>query len=224
MLMQNSPQIVPGFAIANTEPHRPGKLDLFIDYADRQKATHFPTNLPGLVRPDQFPTLLPIARDFATKNAGAHFAVLRLWSAPHFYPAMLDDHNRMGTAFLDSAARSWRWNFIPKDMPISEWSMYNNLHLRLDLLKKQFSDRVVHRSEIVLVMGLDQLDLLRYATAVTFAIQTKPWFRELDLWKSFVNVDMEFFRGIEPLLARLKEHICAEYPWEDNQITVRLND
>ncbi|KAI3337564.1 hypothetical protein HD806DRAFT_43606 [Xylariaceae sp. AK1471] len=198
MLMQNDPQIVPGFAIANTEPHRPGKLDLFIDYADRKKAGHFPTNVPGLVRPDQFPVLLPIARDFEAKNKGARFAVLRLWSAPHFYPAMLGDHNRMGTAFLDSAARSWRWNFIPKDMPISEWSMYNNLYLRLDLLKKQFGDRVIHRSEIVLVMGLDQLDLLRYATAVTFAVQTKPWFREFDLWKSFINVDIGFLEGLDP--------------------------
>lgn len=197
-MMQNVPQIVPGFAVARTEPHRPGKLDLFIDYADRYKATHFPTNVPGLVHPEQFPVFLPIARDFAGKNPGARFAVLRLWTAPHFYPAMLGDHNRMGTAFLDSAARSWRWNFIPKDMPISEWSMYNNLHLRFEFLKEQFGDRVVHRSDVVLVMGVDQLDLLRYSTAVTFAVQTKPWYREFDLWKSFVNVDIEFLEGLNP--------------------------
>ncbi|KAI0448908.1 hypothetical protein F5B21DRAFT_518578 [Xylaria acuta] len=198
MLLQNSPQVCPGFAVANTEPHRPDKMDLFIDYADRQKASNYPTNWPGLVRPDEFPVFLPLARDFAAKNQGARFAVLRLWSAPHFYPAMLGDNNRMGSAFLDGAGRSWRWNFIPKDMPVSEWSMYNNLKLRLDLVKKQLGDRVVHRGDVVLVMGVDQVDLLRYATAVTFAIQTKPWFREFDLWKSFINVDIEFLEKLDP--------------------------
>ncbi|KAI1347590.1 hypothetical protein F5Y01DRAFT_240286 [Xylaria sp. FL0043] len=197
-LMQNSPCVCPGFAIASTESHRPDKMDLFIDYADRQKATHYPKTWPGLVQPDEFPMLLPIARDFAAKNQEARFAILRLWSAPHFYPAMLGDSNRMGSAFLDSAARSWQWHFIPKDMPVSEWSMYNNLKLRLDLFEEQLGDRVVHRDDVVLVMGTDQLDLLRYATAVTFAIQTKPWFREFDLWKSFINVDIEFLEGLDP--------------------------
>ncbi|KAI1828392.1 hypothetical protein F4861DRAFT_528930 [Xylaria intraflava] len=198
MMMQNTPLVVPGIAIANTEPHRPGKLDLFIDYSDREKTLEGPFSTAGIINPDQFPVILPIAKSFAAKNKGARFAILRLWSAPHFYPAMLGDHNRMNTAFLDSVARSWRWNFIPKDMPISEWSMYNNLYLRLDPLKHLFGDRVIHRSEIVLVMGLDQLDLFRYATAVTFAIQTKPWFREFDLWKSFVNVDIDFLEKLNP--------------------------
>ncbi|KAI0425002.1 hypothetical protein F5Y09DRAFT_322868, partial [Xylaria sp. FL1042] len=198
VLLQNSPLVCPGFAVASTEPHRPDKMDLFIDYADREKASHYSANLPGLLHPNEFPVLLPIARDFAAKNQEARFAILRLWSAPHFYPAMLGDGNRIGTAFLDSAARSWQWHFIPKDMPFSEWSMYNNLKFRLDLLKKQFGDRVVHRDDVVLVMGTDQLDLLRYATGVTFAVQTKPWFREFDLWKSFVNVDIEFLEGLDP--------------------------
>ncbi|KAI0197641.1 hypothetical protein F4808DRAFT_473678 [Astrocystis sublimbata] len=197
-LMQNSPYICSGWAIANTESHRPDKLDLFIDYADRKKATNLPTHIPGLVEPHEFPVFLPLARDFAAKNPDARFAVLRLWSAPHFYPAMMGDHNRRGTAFLDSTRRAWRWNFIPKDMPISEWSMYNNLKLRLDLIKEQLGDRVTHRDDVVLVMGVDQLDLLRRVVAVTFAIQTKPWFREFDLWKSFVNVDVEFLEGLDP--------------------------
>ncbi|KAI2637266.1 hypothetical protein GGS21DRAFT_489042 [Xylaria nigripes] len=198
IMMQNSPLVVPGVAVANTEHHRPGKLDLFIDYADHDGPVKFSVNMQGLVQPDQFPAILPIAREFAAKNKGARFAVLRLWSAPHFYPAMLGDNNRMNTAFLDCAARSWRWNFIPKDMPLSEWSMYNNLYIRLEPLKKSFADRVVHRSEVVFVMGLNQLDLFRYTTAVTFAIQTKPWFREFDLWKSFVNVDLDFLESLDP--------------------------
>ncbi|KAI1112839.1 hypothetical protein F5Y14DRAFT_244471 [Nemania sp. NC0429] len=199
ILVQNHPKVCPGFATLNTEPHRPGKPDLFIDYADRLNASHYPTSWPGLVRPSEFPLFLPRARDFAARNPGsARFAVLRLWSAPHFYPAMLGDGNRIGCSFLDCAARSWRWNFIPKDMPVSEWSMYNNLKTRLDLVARQLGGRVVHRGDVVLVMGADSLDLLRHAMAVTFAIQTKPWFREFDLWKSFVNVDIAFLETLDP--------------------------
>ncbi|KAI0834510.1 hypothetical protein F5Y06DRAFT_156139 [Hypoxylon sp. FL0890] len=202
--LQNNSHVVPGFAVANEEPHRPGKLDLFMDYADRQKAIQYPQNIPGFVTPDQWPVLLPLARAFASKHSNGNnrprFAILRVWSAPHFYPAMIGDWNRQATAFLDGAARSWVWKFIPKDMHISEWSMYNTLKLRLELLKGQLAvgERVIHRNEVILVMGLDKTDLLKYVTAVTFAIQTKPWHREIDLWKSFVNVDLEFLEGLDP--------------------------
>lgn len=113
---------------------------------------------------------------------------------------MLGDWNRQATAFMDGYARSWIWKFIPKDMPISEWSMYNTLKLRLELLKDQLQvgKRVIHRNEVMLVMGTDEVDLLKYVTAVTFAIQTKPWHREIDLWKSFVNVDLEFLESLDP--------------------------
>ncbi|KAI0097145.1 hypothetical protein F4814DRAFT_128368 [Daldinia grandis] len=198
--LQNDPLLIPGFAVANTEPHRPGKLDLFMDYADRQKAIQYPQNIPGFVSPDKWPVFLPLARTFASKHGKSRFAVLRVWSAPHFYPAMLGGWNRHATAFLDSTARSWIWKFIPKDMPISEWSMYNTMKMRLELLKEelQVGERVVHRGETILVMGLDEAELLKYVTAVVFAIQTKPWHREIDLWKSFVNVDLEFLEGLDP--------------------------
>ncbi|KAI1654605.1 hypothetical protein F4813DRAFT_398932 [Daldinia decipiens] len=198
--LQNDPLVVPGFAVANSEPHRPGKLDLFMDYADRQKAIQYPQNIPGFVSPDKWPVFLPLARNFASKHNKSRFAVLRIWSAPHFYPAMLGGWNRQATAFLDSIARSWIWKFIPKDMPVSEWSMYNTMKMRLELLKEELGvgERVVHRSETILVMGLDEVELLKYVTAVVFAIQTKPWHREIDLWKSFVNVDLEFLEGLDP--------------------------
>ncbi|KAK0616875.1 hypothetical protein B0T14DRAFT_589176 [Immersiella caudata] len=61
----------------------------------------------------------------------------------------------------------------------------------------ELDERVFHRGDLVLVMGKDQEDLLRWCTAVTFALQTKPWFREVDLWKSFVNVDLEFVEGLD---------------------------
>ncbi|KAI1465116.1 uncharacterized protein F4812DRAFT_452528 [Daldinia caldariorum] len=198
--LQNDPLVVPGFAVANTEPHRPGKLDLFMDYADREKTINFPQQIPGFVSPDKWPVFLPLARDFASKHSKPRFAVLRVWSAPHFYPAMVGDWNRQATAFLDSTARSWVWKFIPKDMPISEWSMHNTLKMRLELLKEelQVGERVVHRGETILVMALDEAELLKYVTAVVFAIQTKPWHREINLWKSFVNVDLEFLESLDP--------------------------
>ncbi|KAI0378676.1 hypothetical protein F5Y04DRAFT_143384 [Hypomontagnella monticulosa] len=200
--LQNTSVVVPGFATANTEPHRPDKLDLFFDFKDRDGAIQWPSSIPGFVSPDKFPVFLPLARDFAAKHSDGNprFAVLRLWSAPHFYPAMIGHWNRRGTAFLDPTARAWEWKFIPKDMPFSEWSMYNTLRTRFELLKDQLAvgDRVIHRSDVVFVMATDEVELLKYVTAVTFAIQTKPWHREFDLWKSFINVDLEFLEGLNP--------------------------
>lgn len=204
--LQNDPQVVPGIATANTEPHRPGELDLFIEFADRY---HILSNLqfpPNYVHPHEWPDLLEAAWEFAkggpgkTSESGGEprFAVLRLWSAPHFYPLMIRHDNRRIASFLDPLGRAWEWKYIPKDGFSSEWSIYNTVRLRLDLLQKQFGDRVVHRGDIILVMGADAADLLRYSVAVTFAIQTKPWYREFDLWKSFVNVDLEFLEGLDP--------------------------
>ncbi|KAI1773620.1 hypothetical protein F4818DRAFT_449017 [Hypoxylon cercidicola] len=186
-----------GLALANTEPHRPDQLDLFINYPDRDNDTTDPI----FDTPSKWPVLLPLAKTFASKSSGAKFAILRVWSAPHFYPVdVTDEGMRYLTSFLDSRGRSWAWRFVPKDMSYSESAAHVVLKERLKLLREQLKvgDRVVHRGEVILVMGTDELDLLRYVTAVTFAIQTKPWYREIDLWKSFVNVDLEFLEGLDP--------------------------
>ncbi|KAK7962471.1 MFS allantoate transporter [Apiospora aurea] len=182
------PAIVPGYAIANTEPHRPGKLDLFIDYTDRLNAVQIKQGWDaGMLRPDQFPELLLLAQEFAVKHGPqSRFAVLRVWSAPHFYPLMIGEQNRPMFMFLDPIGRSWQWKFIPKDFAVSEWSLYHATDLRVELLRRQLGpDRVQHRGEVILVMGADEDELFRNAAAMTFAIQTKPWVREIDLWKSF---------------------------------------
>ena len=44
--------------------------------------------------------------------------------------------------------------------------------------------------------GEDRLQ--KIVSAVTFAVQTKPWLLEIDLWKSFVNIDLEFLNGLDP--------------------------
>lgn len=39
---------------------------------------------------------------------------------------------------------------------------------------------------------------IRLSTIVTFVMQTKPWLREVDLWMSFVNVELDFLQGLDP--------------------------
>jgi hypothetical protein len=188
---------VSGIATANSEPHRPGKLDLFINYKDRHGNFNL-TYPPHFVPPSRWPDLLSLARSFVVKEPAARFALLRLWSAPHFYPLMVGLNMRQPSSFLDSMGRSWEWKFVPKDLPGSEFSVHNTINMRLEMFKKQFGDRVVHRGDLILVMGRDAADLLKYATAVTFVLQTKPWLREVDLHKSFINVGLELLEELEP--------------------------
>lgn len=195
--LEPSTECVLGVAMANTEPHRPEKLDLFISYKDRHGL--FPTGSPSpFVPPNQWPQFISLARDFASASPGARFAVLRMWSAPHFYPFMIGPMNRQGTSFLDSAGRSWFFRFVPKDMVFSEFTAHNQTAARLQWLQPQFKGRVTNRGDLILVMGTDERDLLKYCTAVTFAMQTKPWFREVDLYKSYVNVGLDFLEQLDP--------------------------
>ncbi|WZH49461.1 Mfs allantoate protein [Fusarium acuminatum] len=194
--VQNHSEVVLGMATANKEPHRPDKLDLFINYEDQYG--NFPMKFPpNFIHPSKWPQVLPHAQDFAKKHENARFALLRLWSAPHYYPLMVGLFNRPNTTFLDSLCRSWEWKFVPKDMPGSEYSAHHTTEKRLELLKHKFRDRVMNRGDLIFVMGEDAEDLLKFCTAVTFAIQTKPWLREVDLWKSFINVDLEFIEGLD---------------------------
>ncbi|KAK4148517.1 hypothetical protein C8A00DRAFT_19662 [Chaetomidium leptoderma] len=231
------PDLVPGNATASTEPHRPGQLDLFIKFSNAGK--FWEGVPPTFVDYKDWPQLLPAARAFASKckasnNKTARFSLLRLWSAPHFYPLMMMLPRRPSASFIDPVGRVWEWKFIPKDMALSEWSIHNTIMLRLGYLREQmmglglgfqtpadkargrlFADvlysgqdkwrhgqcdldeRVVQRGDLIMVMGEDEKDLLRWCTVVTFALQTKPWLREVDLWKSFVNVDLEFLEGLD---------------------------
>jgi hypothetical protein len=258
--LQPSPVIVPGFATANTEPHRPNKPDLFIHYDWSRNTPALPVNYIDYT---DWPDLLPLARSFAARHpTSPRFALIRLWSAPHFYPLMMMIPTRQPMSFLDPAGRAWEWKFLPKDMPESEWSIHNTVRLRLGCLRQaimgvsdaelasaaiaasrldgetgkaarprgkktrreveedklrarveaqekwkadgkwnygtcELDGRVFHRGDLVLVMGTDQMDLLKWCTAVVFAFQTKPWFREVDLWKSFVNVDLGFLERLD---------------------------
>ncbi|PNP50352.1 hypothetical protein THARTR1_08956 [Trichoderma harzianum] len=142
--LENDSRIVPGVATANTEPHRPDTLDLFINYDDPRK----------------------------------------------LFPA---------TSFLDSVSRPWEWKFLPKDMPGSELSMHNTTAKALENVKERLQDRIAYRGDLILVMAEDVAELLKNCTAATFAVQTRPWLREIDLWKSFVNVDLDLLKGLDPV-------------------------
>ncbi|KAK4043839.1 hypothetical protein C8A01DRAFT_43217 [Parachaetomium inaequale] len=117
--------LVPGHATANTEPHRPGQLDLFIRFDNTGKYSE--SVPPTFVDYKDWPQLLP-RRAPSPTNARPE---------------------------ADPGSRS------------------------------------------IMVMGEDEKDLLRWCTVVTFALQTKPWLREVDLWKSFVNVGLEFLEGLD---------------------------
>lgn len=52
------------------------------------------------------------------------------------------------------------------------------------------------KRDMVLIMGEDEKDLERLTTAATFAFQTNPWRLEVDFFKSFINVDLEFLDGL----------------------------
>lgn len=183
----------PGRAMAAKEPGRDSR-DLYIDLralTDNMKMKSF------LELPPTFDHFLSTARKFAKQHENARFAVLRLWSAPHFYPLMVGLGNRMGTEFTDGLGRAWEFCFVPKDMPGSEYSIHHASRLRIMPFDKLFKDKVLIKKDLFLVMGEDEQDLLKYAIATTFAIQTDPWRLEVDLWRSFVNVDMGFLDGLQ---------------------------
>jgi hypothetical protein len=79
----------------------------------------------------------------------------------------------------------------------SERNIHHNLRLRLTPFSEQFGDRVVVRRDGVLVMGIDHDDLLKLAASVYFAVITRPWRMEVDMWEIIVNVDLEFLEGLD---------------------------
>ncbi|OCK76507.1 hypothetical protein K432DRAFT_335574 [Lepidopterella palustris CBS 459.81] len=185
---------IAGKALAIAEPSRP--LDLFIDYRMELDGITMPPELQD-PRTITRQTLLSRARAFAQKHGPAvRFAVLKIWSAPHFYPLMLGIDRRPTVTFLDSVARAWEWKFIPKDMPCSEWSIHHQARLRIKPYEDAFGDQVIVKRDLYLVMGKDEAELRKLAVGVTWAVQTEPWRLEIDFWKSFVNIELEFLEGL----------------------------
>jgi len=85
---------------------------------------------------------------------------------------------------------------VPKDMPCSEFSIHHSAKQRIAPFKKFLGKKVIQKRDKLLVMGTDEKELFTLVAATTFAIQKNPWRLEVDLWKSFVNVDFGFLEGL----------------------------
>ena len=181
-----------GHAIAAREPGR--ELDLYVDLRCMMEDM---TPKPGMTDPPSTEDILTKARQFASKHQTARFALLRIWSSPHFYPLLIGLGKGERISFVDGQGRVFEWKFVPKDMPMSEWSIHRQSTLRMEPFKKFFGKKLVVKRDVFLVMGEDEKDLLNVAAAATYAIQTDPWRFEVDLWRSFVNMDIKTLEGLD---------------------------
>ncbi|KAF9737169.1 hypothetical protein PMIN06_012378 [Paraphaeosphaeria minitans] len=184
-----------GYAIAAAEPGRPH--DLYIDWRMNMPQAQV---LGHLADPTPFDRahLLDKARAFKGRNPHACFSALRMWSAPHFYPLMLGVDSRKMVAFVDDRQRLWEFKFIPKDMPYSEWSVHHQLSLRLKPYRRMLvTEQVIVARDLILVMGRDRQECRRLSEGVTWAVTTRPWRLEIDFWRSFVGVELDFLEGLD---------------------------
>ncbi|POS74167.1 hypothetical protein DHEL01_v207434 [Diaporthe helianthi] len=199
-----APEIVPGYAFAAEEPHRPGKLDFFVHF--KRQPDDDISHPPEWPEVEDWPELLRSAQAFAKDEPAAKFSLLRLWSAPHFYPLMVGYQDRCSMAFIDPCERSWEFKLVPKDLEGSELIAMHATASRINLVVERaqthdgvdLSGHFVARGDAILVMAGSDEELLRLSTIATFAMQTKPWLREVDLWRSFVNVELGFLQGLDP--------------------------
>jgi hypothetical protein len=200
----------PAVALQESESH---PLDFYVDMRP------FPIDKADEKRiraeMERWPDLRARAKEFSQTRPNARFAVLRTWSNPYFWPCMCNLEKRAATAFNDGIDRGWLFKFVPKDMPEGEWSIHTSLERQFSqyqeplkvnatfmpgFSRKRFSkaeERVILRRDIVLVMAEDEDDCLKMATGTTYAMQSYPWLREVDLWKSFVNVDIDVVERLD---------------------------
>lgn len=178
--------------MAAREPGR--DLDLYCDFRTTIEGTEMVAS--DFEEPPTTDKLLARARQFAATRPKACFAFLRTWSSPHFYPLLIGFDKRWELAFADGLGRTWEWKFVPKDMPFSEWSIHRQLKQRM--YRRFWGDNVVIKRDSLLVMAKDEDELLKLASAATYAVQTfDTWRLEIDLWKSFVNVDLRFLEELD---------------------------
>lgn len=74
--------------------------------------------------------------------------------------------------------------------------MHHQARMRIRPYKASLGDKVLVKRDLYLVMGEDEAELLKLAATVTYAVQTERWRLEIDLWKSFINVDVAFLDGL----------------------------
>ena len=188
----------PGDAVVTVEQEQ--QLDIFFDYRSYRDEWPNPANGFTAIKNPYEIDLRNRARKWRQQGRPeARFALLRIWSHSHFLPLMFGPDNRSATSFSDAVGRSWEWKFIPKDTPGSECSMQKSVELRIEPFKKQLGKQVVVKRDMLLLMGCDEEDLKRLVLGVVFAVQTVPWRTEVDLWKSFINVKLDFLDELDEI-------------------------
>ncbi|KAJ4369485.1 hypothetical protein N0V86_009320 [Didymella sp. IMI 355093] len=182
--------------VAMCAAERGREPDMYIDYRVGIPLAKIVSHLQDPTSLDRS-FIVQKVKSFASSFPHARFSALRLWSAPHFYPLMLAVNRRPMCSFLDDRGRCWDWKFIPKDMPYSEWSVHQQLALRLQPYEFVWGKQVWVAKDLVIVMGKDERECRRFSEGATWAVQTKPWRLEVDFWRSFVGVDAEFLEGLD---------------------------
>ncbi|KAA8568094.1 hypothetical protein EYC84_008502 [Monilinia fructicola] len=165
-------------AFQGTEAIRPSKPDLFVDWRSVVDNLEMPEWMED---PGKIPPLINIARTFLEFQSQRQIRLVKLMERP---------------LFLSSDGRMFTWLFVPKDLPNSEFSMHAACKNRIEPFKKQFGSNVVAKRDKYLVMGKDERELAKIAAGVTYAVQMRPWRQEVDLWRSFINVDLKFLEGL----------------------------
>ena len=153
VIRNNFSSRTPGQAMAVKEVDQ--DRDFYIDFRQTIDGIVFPRDVE---QPPSIDYLLLTARKFAKINPSARFALLRLWEL---------------TSFTDALGRAWEWNFVPKDIPYLETSMHHSGRLHIIPYMHLLGERVYVRRNLYLVMGENEEDLLKYAIAATFVIQTE---------------------------------------------------
>ena len=183
-----------GFSVVTTDRASRTPQNWYLDYREVCKRE---LTVPRIMRNPHLVDLLATAERFAVRNSRARYTLLRIWTHSHFYPNTLGYEKMKFVTFADCTGRSWRWTFIPKDQPDSDWSMQHNIDLQLARIKKQFGKNFEVKREMVLVMAEDEEKMPDLLTSIVFQLQTNQWRYEVDWWKSFVNVDLSFLAGLD---------------------------
>ena len=104
---------------------------------------------------------------------------------------------QLDSGFSDDRGRLWSFRFLPRDMPRSDRFIHAKVSDNIGGYKDQFGDQVCVAKDVVLVMGKDEGELRRLSEDATLATERMPWTLEVDFWRSFVNVDLQFVEGLD---------------------------
>ena len=187
-----------GRAIAR-EDRMTGMKSMYIDYRQSEDFGGHTITGRGHIVDYRTVNLLELARNHNRLNifGKSRFALLRVYSHPLFWPNTIGHDKRGNWSFKDMRGRAWAYKFYPKECAGGEWNIQHTIDLKLKRWRSQLGKNVKVRRDIVLVMGNDTKQLEEMMLGTVFAIQTANWRLEVDFWRSFVDVDLEFLEALD---------------------------